>query len=184
MANDSDNAANDEAAEAPLVADVLTPLVYEELKRLAAHQLAGERCNHTLQATALVHEAYLRMRSQKAIGESDATKFKKMAANMIRRILVDHARKHSAIKRGDGIPHVALQGTEAVTGQSESDLIALHEAIEKLAKENPRQAEVVDLRIFGNLSIEEAAKVLDVGVRTVNNDWRFACAWLRRAMAE
>jgi len=159
----------------------LLSLVYDELRRLATGYLRRERRNHTLQATALVHEAYLRMAGQKASWQNRAHFFG-IAAQVMRRILVDHARAHRAEKRGSGQAMVSLDEALLVSADS-SQLIDLDEALTRLAEIDPRQARVVELRFFVGMSIEEAAEVLGCGVRTVNRDWRMAQAWLRRALS-
>jgi RNA polymerase sigma-70 factor, ECF subfamily len=165
-------------------ADVLMPLVYNELRALAQSYLANERAGHTMQATALVNEAYLRMVDQTRVDWQDRTHFFCIAAEMIRRILVDHARARSAIKRGGGRNRVTLsEGAELLDDHEEGiDLIALDTAMNELARHNERQARVVELRFFGGMTVEQTAAALNVSERTVKADWRFARAWLHRAI--
>jgi RNA polymerase sigma factor (TIGR02999 family) len=166
----------------------LTPLVYAELHRLAAGYLRGERNDHTLQATALVHEAYLQVRKLDRIEWKSKAHFIGIAAQVMRRILVDHARKWKARKRGGLQEHVSLEGLE-LPAMPAQDLTVLDEALDKFAREYPRQARVVELRFFGGLTAEETAEVVngpdaEVSSRTVERDWRFARAWLHKMMAE
>jgi RNA polymerase sigma-70 factor, ECF subfamily len=171
----------DEAA-----ANVLMPLVYDELRALAQSYLMRERVGHTLEATALVNEAYLRLVDQKDADWQDRTHFFCMAAEMIRRILVDHARARAAMKRGGGRQRLTLsEGMELAQHADDEgiDILALEEAMNELAKHNKRQARVVELRFFGGLNVEETAAVLNISERTVKADWRFARAWLRRVIS-
>lgn len=166
-------------------ADVLMPLVYDELRALAQSFLMRERAGHTLEATALVNEAYLRLVDQNNADWQDRTHFFCMAAEMIRRILVDHARARATAKRGGGRQRLTLsEGVELVPDENEDgiDILALEEAMNKLTEHNERQARVVELRFFGGLTVEETASVLNVSERTVKADWRFARAWLRRVI--
>ena len=161
----------------------LTPYVYDELRRLADAYLRNERADHTLQATALVHEAYLRLHNVRDIEWKGRGQFVALAAQTMRRILVDHARKHSAAKRGDGGFKLPLERIERTSSQVDTDLVALDEALDKLAAEFPRQAQVVELLFFGGLTTAEAAEVLrargiETSQRTVERDWRFARAQL------
>jgi RNA polymerase sigma factor (TIGR02999 family) len=161
----------------------LTPYVYDELRRLADAYLRNERSDHTLQATALVHEAYLRLHNVRDIEWKGRGQFVALAAQTMRRILVDHARKHSAAKRGDGAFKLPLERIERAGSQVDTDLVALDEALDRLAAEFPRQAEVVELLFFGGLTTAEAAEVLkarglEISQRTVERDWRFARARL------
>lgn len=174
-----------EGSQTPAVEDVdaLAEMVYQELRQEAARFMARERVNHTLQATALANEVFLRMRDQRKIDVGDKDSFLKTASGKIRWILVDHARKTKAKKRGEGAPHFSLDGSEALAGRPHTDLIDLNDAIENLGRVDKRQAEVVELRFFGGLTVEQTARVLDVSERTVNGDWRLAKAWLRRALS-
>lgn len=155
----------------------LMPLVYDELRGLAAARLAAERSDHTLQPTALVHEAYLKLVGQKDANWKGRAHFFAVAAQAIRRILIDHARKHGAAKRGAG-HRVTLSVVEDVPKTAEVDLVALDDALNLLAAQSERQARVVELRFFGGLSVEQVAQILEVSPGTVKGDWRFARAWL------
>ncbi len=158
----------------------LMPLVYDELRLIARGYLQRERSDHTLQATALVHEAYLRMVDQTQLTWKNRAHFFGVAARVMRRILVDHARRHRAGKRGGAWAKVELDEARLSAGSRPLDLVVLDEALMDLAKLDPRQSEIVELRFFGALTFEEAAEVLDVSPRTVRRDWRIAKAWLRR----
>jgi RNA polymerase sigma factor (TIGR02999 family) len=162
----------------------LWPLVYRELRRLAAHRLRGERKDHTLQPTALVHEAYLRVLDMRHIGWQNRAHFIGVAGQMMRRILVDHARERDAEKRGGGVRPVSLAKANPLTPAMNPDLLALGEALDRLEEAYPEKGKVVELRFFGGLSIEETAKVLGVSTPTVERDWRFAKAWLHAALTE
>jgi RNA polymerase sigma factor (TIGR02999 family) len=161
-----------------------TPYVYEELKRLARGYLRNERSDHTLQATALVHEAYLRIQNVTGIEWKHRGQFVAVAAQMMRRILVDYARKHSAEKRGGGELKLSLSRADRVAMPHDLDLVALDEALKSFAIEYPRQAQVVELLFFGGLSTQETADVLsnggNISQRTVERDWGFARSWLLR----
>jgi len=163
--------------------DDLLPVVYDELRRLAARYLRGQRGGHTLQPTALVHEAYLRMAKGGALPLDDRTHFFALAARAMRQVLVDHARRRAAVKRGGDPERVTLDDTlEIGRGGEEKrrlDLLALNEALERLS---PRQCRVVELRYFAGLTIAEAAESLGVGTRTVEDDWALARAWLQRRL--
>ncbi len=166
----------------------LTPLVYSELHRLAAGYLRQERGDHTLQATALVHEAYLQMRKLDRVAWKNRAHFIGMAAQMMRHILVDHARKHGAQKRGGAESKVELGELSGAIPQPDLNIVALDQALDRFSRDYPRQAQVVELRFFGGLTTEETVEVLngnsmDVSTRTVERDWRFARAWLHKAMA-
>ena len=157
----------------------LMPLVMDELRRLAGNYLRRERANHTLQPTALVNEAYLRLVDQKARWQNRA-QFFGVAAQLMRRILVDHARLHQAQKRGGSDQQrLSLADVERVADKPDVDLLALHEALNELAELDPQQARIVELKFFGGLSIEETAEVLNVGHATIERDWKMARAWLR-----
>jgi RNA polymerase sigma-70 factor (ECF subfamily) len=162
-------------------ADRLLPLVYDELRRIADGYLRRETPGHTLQATALVHEAYLRLVDQRDAQWRDRIQFLAVAAQMIRRILVDHARAKRAAKRGGDHGRFTLhESIDLVDANAEPvDLLDLHHALEELTKQNERQGRVVELRYFGGLNVDATAHVLDVSPRTVKDDWRFARAWLR-----
>jgi len=156
----------------------LMPLVYGELRRLAGLYMRGERPGHTLQATALVHEAYLRLVGHEDVDWQNRAHFFGVAANLMRRILVDHARAKQAKKRGGGDQKVSLDQAVLVRPEAPEQFLALDEALERLAKRDPRQARIVELRYFGGLSEEETAEVLQISVRTVKRDWSVARAWL------
>jgi len=156
----------------------LMPLVYGELRRLAGLYMRGERPGHTLQATALVHEAYLRLVGHEDVDWQNRAHFFGVAANLMRRILVDHARAKQAKKRGGGDQKVSLDQAVLVRPEAPEQFLALDEALERLAKRDPRQARIVELRYFGGLSEEETAEVLEISVRTVKRDWNVARAWL------
>jgi RNA polymerase sigma-70 factor, ECF subfamily len=163
--------------------DALAKMVYKELRQEAARFMARERPNHTLQATALANEAFIKMRKQRKVDVNDKDAFLKTASWTIRHILVDHARKKKAEKRGKGAPHFSLDGSEELAGNQKTDFLDLNDAIEKFARDHKRQAQVVELRFFGGLTVEKTAKVLKVSERTIIGDWRIAQAWLRRALA-
>jgi RNA polymerase sigma factor (TIGR02999 family) len=160
----------------------LLPLVYDELRALAESYLKCERPDHTLQATALVHEAYVRLIKQEDVEWQNRAHFFAVAAQAIRRILVDHARGHERIKRGGRQERVQLDDDIAVLAERNLDLLALDEALQSLAQLHPRQALIVELRFFGGLSLKEVAAYLDVSPRTVDGDWAMARAWLRREL--
>ena len=158
----------------------LLPLVYDELRRLAARQLRGERVNHTLQPTALVHEVYLRLIDQRQVDWHDRAHFLGVAAKTMRRILVDHARRHSARKRGLGVQFVSIDDAGGLAASQDVPLLALEHALCRLEAVDPELARIVELRAFGGLTIEEAAHVLNVSPSTAKRDWRTAKAWLNR----
>jgi RNA polymerase sigma factor (TIGR02999 family) len=163
--------------------EALMPMVYGELHRLARRYLRRERSDHTLQSTALVHEAYLRLVDQKGVQWQNRAHFFAVAAQMIRRILVDHARTHNAEKRGGGACKLALDEAIAVPQRRDLNLVALDEAIDGLAAIDPQQGRIVELRFFGGLSIEETAEVLSISPATVKRDWAVAKAWLYRDLS-
>ncbi len=161
----------------------LTPFVYDELRRLAAHYLQNERADHTLQATALVHEAYLRLLELKHIDWQSRAHFLGVTANLMRKILVDHARRRNAEKRGYGERKIPLGDVENLTTGDNLDLVELDSVLERFFLEYPRQGKIVELKFFGGLTIDEIASVLSAGddkvsTTTVERDWRFARAWL------
>ena len=160
--------------------DTLLPLVYDELKRIAAYKLSLERANHTLQPTALVHEAYLRLAAQHSVKWNSRAHFFALASEMMRRILVNYALERKAKKRNEGKTYIALDDAEnlAHSGGGEIDLIFLDDALKELAEFDPSAARVVELKFFGGLTNEEAAEVLGVSDSTVKRDWRMARAWL------
>jgi len=159
------------------------PVVYNELRRLAANYLRRERQNHTLQPTALVNEAYLKLVDQKTTHWQNRAQFFGVAAQLMRRILVDHARQHKADKRGGpSQQRLSITNVERLSAKPELDLLALHEALEELTEFDPQQGRIVELKFFGGLSIEETAEVLGIGHATVERDWKMARAWLRRKL--
>ncbi len=164
--------------------DELTPIVYDELRRLAKNYMRGQRAGHTLQTTALVNEAYLRLIDSSRIDWQNRTHFFAMAARLMRRILVDFARARNSLKRGGNLQKVSFEEALAVPLEPETNLVALDEALKKLAELNPRQSQVVELRYFGGLSEEEIAATLEISVRTVRRDWSIARAWLFRSIKE
>lgn len=163
--------------------DELMPIVYRELRRLAGSYLRRERPGHTLQPTALVNEAYLKLIDQKNAKWQNRAQFYGVAAQLMRRILVDHARANQAAKRG-GSDKQRLSITSAgqLTENPETDLLALHEALEELTGFDAQQGRIVELKFFGGLSIEETAEVMGIGHATVERDWKMARAWLRRKL--
>ena len=160
----------------------LMPLVYDELKRLAHRYMRGERVGHSLQTTALVNEAYLRLVNWKDARWQNRAQFFAVSAQMMRRILVDFARDKQYLKRGGGALQVSLSQAAAFTEGRGTDLVALDEALTALADVDKRKAQVVEMRFFGGLSIAEAAEVLKVSEETVNRDWRLAKVWLLREL--
>ena len=168
----------DETAQEKLV-----PLVYEELRRLAKRYMARERGDHTLQTTALVNEAYLRLIKTKDMRWQSRAHFFAVSANVMRRILVDLARERGNLKRGGGARQVSLDEAMIVAPERGADLLALDEAMDRLAALNARQSRVVELRYFGGLGEEEVAEVLKVSLRTVQSDWRLAKTWLYRELS-
>jgi RNA polymerase sigma factor (TIGR02999 family) len=161
----------------------LMPLVQSELRRLAGNYLRRERQNHTLQPTALVNEAYLRLVDQNQANWQNRAQFYGIAAQLMRRILVDHARQHKAAKRGGSDQQrLSITSAQDVSDKPDLDLLALHEALEELAEVDPKQSRIVELKFFGGLSIEETAEVMQLGHATVERDWKMARAWLRRKL--
>jgi RNA polymerase sigma factor (TIGR02999 family) len=158
--------------------DELMPIVYDELRSLAARYLRRERVDHTLQPTALVHEAYFRLVNQNHVHWQGRAQFFGVAAQMMRRILIDHARFHHRAKRGAGPIKVELDQAEALTEKQADEMIALDEALGTLTRFDPRKAKVVELRYFGGLSVEETAEMLGVSPNTITRDWVMAKAWL------
>lgn len=159
----------------------LTPIVYKELRRLAHQQMKGEWAQQTLQTTALVNEAYLRLVEAPRIDWKDRAHFFAISAQIMRRILIDYSRRHN-LKRGAGVPHVLLAQAELEAAAEDPDLVALDEALDALQQFDPRKAKVVELRFFGGLSVEEAAEVLKISPITVMRDWSNAKAWLYREL--
>jgi RNA polymerase sigma factor (TIGR02999 family) len=162
----------------------LYPLVYEELRRLAHRYMAKERRGHTLQTTAVVHEAYLRLIDQKHVQWQNRVHFFAIASQMMRRILITHAQSHAYAKRGGGALKVSLDEAAVLSQERASDLIALDEALKGLTAIDPRRSQVVELRFFGGLSNEEIAEVLNISTNTVTRDWSVAKAWLHREVSK
>lgn len=160
----------------------LTPLVYDELRRIAHRYMRHERSGHTLQTTALVNEAYLRLAGDQKIEWENRAHFFAVMARVMRHVLTDHARRRSYAKRGGGVRQVSLPDSDLMTLERASELVALDEALGLLAKIDARKSEVVELRYFGGLSLEETAETLGVSVMTVRRDWRAAKAWLFREL--
>ena len=156
----------------------LTPLVYEELRRLAHRQMGGERPDHTLQTTALVNEAYLRLADQTNLRWQDRAHFFAVAARAMRQILVNYAKSYRAQKRGGGALKVDLDDVAIVSPEESKEIVDLHEALERLAALDSRKAQVVELKYFGGLNYDEMAEVLKISPVTVRRDWEFARAWL------
>ena len=175
---------NSSAAGDQRAADALMPLVYDEFHRLAVSYMQSEPAGHTLQPTALVNEAFLKLVDQTRVNWQGKTHFFAVGAQAMRRILVDHARRKSRAKRGGGRTKISLDEGLALSPQRDEDLLALDEALEKLAGLDPRQAKIVELRFFGGLTIPEVAQVLGVSERTVRNEWTVVRAWLRRELSE
>jgi RNA polymerase sigma factor (TIGR02999 family) len=160
----------------------MLPVLYDELHRLAKAYLSHEDAGHTLQPTALVHEAYLRLIDQRRVDWRNRAQFLGVAAGIMRRILVDHARSRAALKRGRGAEPVSLSLVEAPSGRPDVEMIALEEALERLTALDARKAQVVELKFFGGLSAREIAEVLGISDATVEREWTFARAWLYRAI--
>jgi RNA polymerase sigma-70 factor, ECF subfamily len=171
---------NQGKASAP---DEWTALLYSELRRLAAYYMQQERGNHTLQATALVHEAYLRLIDQHGVQWKNRNQFLAVAATVMRRVLLDYSRGYQAAKRGGKVEKVFLQEAAIASKARPADIVALDEALTKLSKLDPQQAHLVELRFFGGLSIAEAAGILAVSPATVKRNWNVAKAWLARELA-
>jgi len=163
--------------------DELIPLVYDELRRLAARYMRRESQGHTLQTSALINEAYLRLVDQKNVQLQNRAHFFGFASQLMRHILVDHARSRSRIKRGGGVQMVSL-AEQAVISNDVAEVIALDDALKNLAEMDPRKAQIVEMKFFGGLTNEEVAEVLKVTSRTVEREWRKAKAWLHRAISK
>jgi RNA polymerase sigma factor (TIGR02999 family) len=163
--------------------DELIPLVYDELRRLAGRYMRRESQGHTLQTSALVNEAYLRLIDQKYVKWQNRAHFYGVAAQLMRRILVDHARSRSRTKRGGGTQMVSL-ADQAVVSEETAEVIALDVALNSLAEMDPRKSQIVEMKFFGGLTTEEVAEVLNVTTRTVEREWRKAKAWLNRAISK
>ena len=162
--------------------DQLVPIVYDELRAIAAHYLRAERPGHTLQTTALVHEAYVRLAGQRDVEWQNRAHFYGVAAQIMRRLLVDYARTRHRAKRGGGEVNVPLEEALAAAGEPDPDLEALDGALRELAALDAQQSRIVELRYFGGLTIEETAEVLGVSSMTVKREWRLARAWLHRQL--
>jgi len=162
--------------------DQLAPLVEAELRRLARGYMRGERRGHTLQTSALVNETYLKLVEQRHMRWQDRAHFLAICASLMRRILVDYARRRQYQKRGGGAPQVTLAEAEALSDERAPDLVALDEALKSLAEVDPRRSQVVELKFFGGLNIEETAEVLKVSTTTVERDWTIAKAWLHKTL--
>ena len=164
--------------------DKLMPLIDEELRRLAHHYMSRERAGHTLQTTALVNEAFLKLVNRKNLQWQNRAHFFGLAAQVMRTILVDHARSHASAKRGGGARNLELDEALLVSQQKASEVVALDEALNQLALIDPRQSRIVELRFFGGLTVEEAAEVLHVSPVTIKREWSTAKAWLYRELAK
>ena len=162
--------------------DQLLPLVYAELRRIAAREIRSERVNHTLQPTALVHEVYLRLVDQRAVDWQDRAHFLGVAAGIMRRILVDHARRRSAHKRGAGVQCVSIDDVKGLPAAEDLPILPLDDALDRLGQIDSDLSRIVELRVFGGLTIDEAAHVLKVSPSTAKRDWRTAKAWLHREL--
>lgn len=166
-------------------AELLVPLVMDELRRLARHYLSGERTGHTLQPTALVHEAYLKLAGYQNLSWEGRSHFIAVAAGLMRQILIDSARRHRAAKRGRQLEQVPLEEhVDFLSVERSAELLALDEALKCLEQMNPRQSRIVELRYFGGLSVEETAEALGVSPITVKRDWATARAWLRAELTD
>ena len=163
--------------------DHLTPIVYRELRRLAQRYMKRERPGHSLQATALVNEAYLRLVDYKHMQWQDRSHFFAVSAQLMRRILAEHARRHN-LKRGGGVQHASLEESAVVGGSPTADLRALDDALNELARMDARKAQVVEMRFFGGLTVDEIAEVLRISPVTVMRDWTTAKAWLYRELTQ
>ena len=161
----------------------LLPLVHDELRRIARRHMAGERPDHVLQATALVNEAYLRLVDVRRVQWQDRAHFFAMAARVMRRVLVDFARSRNNQKRGGALHRVTFDDNLTVSSETPEDVIAIDEALRSLAAQHERKSQVVELRFFGGLSVEETAEVLKISQETVMRDWKFAKSWLLRKLA-
>jgi RNA polymerase sigma-70 factor, ECF subfamily len=159
----------------------LTPIVHDELRRLAHRYMTRERPGHTLQTTALVNEAYMRLVEYKRMKWQNRAHFFAVSAQVMRRILVDHARSHN-VKRGAGVPHISLEEVAVVGGDRPADLVALDDALNALARLDPRKVQIIEMRFFGGLTVEDTAEVLNVSPATVRRDWSIAKFWLYREL--
>jgi RNA polymerase sigma factor (TIGR02999 family) len=164
--------------------DQLIPLIYDELHRLAAFHLQRERVDHTLQTTGLVHEAYLRLVDQKEAQWKNRGHFFAVASQAMRRVLVDYARRHEAVKRGNAVPKIPLDEALAFSQENTHQVLAIDELLEKLALLDPTESKIVELRFFGGLTVEETAEVMDISPATVKREWSVAKAWLLRELSK
>ncbi|MDG2223533.1 MAG: sigma-70 family RNA polymerase sigma factor [Rubripirellula sp.] len=171
------------AADDQETAEQLMLAVYDQLRGLAGSMLRQEVPGHTLQPTALVNEAYMKLVDQTRVDWQGRTHFFAVGAKMMRRILVDHARKKKRVKRGGGIHRVSLSDDVQVSKNNDEDVLAIEEALEKLAEQDPRQAQIVELRFYGGLTVAEVAQVLHVSKRTIESEWTILKAWLRRELS-
>jgi RNA polymerase sigma factor (TIGR02999 family) len=162
----------------------LVPLLYEELRRLAKRHMAGQRQGHTLQTADLVNEAYLKLVNAKGTGWKNRVHFFAVASRAMRSVLVDYARRRAYAKRGGNPVRVSLSEADQISDQRTAEVVAVDEALGRLAALDPRKAEIVELRYFGGLSIEEIAVLLDLSSRTIKREWRWARAWLYRELGE
>jgi RNA polymerase sigma factor (TIGR02999 family) len=163
--------------------DEVIPLVYDELRRIARGHMAQERAGHTIQATALVNEVYLKLKTKRGATWKNRGQFFAVAAQMMRRILVDHAREHSSLKRGGGAQQVTLDDAMLVSNGNASEVLAIDEALQKLEQLDKRKSQVAVMRFFAGLTVEETADALAISIETVARDWRFARAWLRNELS-
>ncbi len=164
--------------------DRLMPVVYAELRRLSAEYLRRERADHTLQATALVHEAYIKLVDEKRVTWKNRAHFCGIAARLMRQILIEHARGHNAEKRGGKLEKLYLDETHHLARERTPDLVALDDALKDFATSHPRESEVVELKFFGGLDADEIAEVLNVSSKTVARDWKFAKVWLLHHLSD
>ncbi len=164
--------------------DELMPLVFDQLRYIAKRQFGNEPANHTLQPTALVNELYMKLIEQKKVSWESRRDFFAVAAKLIRRILVDHARKRRAAKRGSGVPKISLDEALGVPQAQDADVLVLDNVLQDLARNDPRGGHVVELRVFAGLTLEEIAEVLKVGRSTVIRDWNHARRWLQREISQ
>ena len=164
--------------------DRLVPLVQAELRRLARHYMGEERPDHTLQATALINEVYLRLIDWRSVRWQDRAHFFGVSAQLMRRVLVDHARRHHYRKRGGDAVRVDLEEAAIVAPERDADFVAIDEALTRLAALDPRKSQIVELRFFGGLSVEETAEVVKVSPRTVKREWSLARAWLYSELSQ
>ena len=164
--------------------DQLIPLVYPELRRLARRYMRRENSQHTLQTSALINEAYLRLVDQQAVEWKDRAHFFAVAAQVMRHILIDHARSHRYAKRGAGAQHIALDDVALVNQERAAEFVALDDALTSLAAVDPRKSRIVELRFFGGLTVEETAEVMKLSQITIKREWRAAKAWLLREISK